>query len=341
MNTIDLRSDTVVLPTKPMLDAMFSAVVGDDVFGEDPTITALEEKACKMFGMEAGLYCPSGTMTNQIAIRCHVKPGDEVICDKTSHIYNYEGGGIAANSGASVRLIDGERGKIVVKQVVESINPDDYHYPISKLVSIENTSNKGGGSVYTIQEMRDIKAVCEKFGLVFHLDGARLFNALVCIDESPEKVTGIFDSISICLSKGLGAPMGSLLLGSKGLILKARRMRKMMGGGMRQAGYMAAAGIYALENNIERLKEDHKRAAKLAETLRGLSFVKQIQPNETNIVIFKLNESTQRDEFIKELKRKGVLVVPLGEQVVRMVTHMEITDDMVAHVCSVLKEMSK
>lgn len=338
---IDLRSDTVTLPTEPMIEAMFSAKVGDDVFGEDPSINALEDKSANMFGMDAALYCPSGTMTNQIAIRCHVKPGEEVICDQTAHIYNYEGGGIGANSGASVRLIDGERGKILPEQIVDSVNPYDYHYPVSKLASIENTSNKGGGSFYSIQEMIDIKEVCIQHNLAYHLDGARIFNALVAMNENAQSLSGIFDSISICLSKGLGAPMGSLLLGSNDFIENARRMRKMMGGGMRQAGYMAAAGIYALENHIDRLKEDHNRAAELGKVLINLSFVQEIQPIETNIVIFKLQASMERDRFISLLKDSGILVVPLGNQVVRMVTHMEITDSMINEVLNILKSITK
>ena len=338
---IDLRSDTVTLPTEPMIEAMFSAKVGDDVFGEDPSINTLEDKAAEMFGMDAGLYCPSGTMTNQIAIRCHVKPGEEVICDKTAHIYNYEGGGIGANSGASVRLIDGERGKIFPEQIVDSVNPYDYHYPASKLVSIENTSNKGGGSFYSIQQMIAIKEVCIQHNLAYHLDGARIFNALVAMNEKSQSLSGIFDSISICLSKGLGAPMGSLLLGSKDFIGNARRMRKMMGGGMRQAGYMASAGIYAIENHIDRLKEDHNRAAELGSVIVNLSFVQEMQPIETNIVIFKLQESMGRDRFISLLKDNGILVVPLGNQVVRMVTHMEITDSMINEVSNILKSITK
>jgi threonine aldolase len=336
MNPIDLRSDTVTRPTKGMLEAMFNAAVGDDVFGEDPSVIALEKKAARLFGKESGLYCPSGTMTNQIAIRCQVGAGDEVICDKTAHIYNYEGGGIAANSGASVRLIDGNSGKISRDQVMDNINPDDDHYPITKLVCLENTSNKGGGSYYSMKGISAISNMCRENGLLLHLDGARIFNALAETDEAPSAMGSHFDTISICLSKGLGAPMGSVLLGSAKLIAKAHRMRKMMGGGMRQVGYMAAAGIYALDNHIDRLKDDHRRAKELGNAISKFSFTEKIEPVATNIVLIQLVSSLKRDEFIEKMKEKGVLVVPLGPQVIRMVTHLEIDDDMVERTIDVI-----
>jgi threonine aldolase len=339
MNPIDLRSDTVTKPTQGMLDAMINAHVGDDVFGEDPTVNALEKQAATLFGKEKSLYCPSGTMTNQIAIRCLVGAGDEVICDKTAHIYNYEGGGIAANAGASVRLIDGKRGIITGEQVLENINPDDSHYPKTRLVCLENTSNKGGGSYYTSKEINSISKVCRANGLLLHLDGARIFNALAATGETPLSIGSYFDTISVCLSKGLGAPMGSLLIGDAKVMAKAKRMRKMMGGGMRQVGYMAAAGIYALDNHIDRLKEDHKRAKDLADGIKSFSFVEFIEPVVTNIVLIKLTASVERDSLINQLRENGVLVVPLGPQVIRMVTHLELDDKMVEKTIEVMQSI--
>lgn len=266
---IDFRSDTLTKPSPAMLEAMFNAKVGDDVFGEDPAVNELEEKAAGMFGMEAAIFCPSGTMTNQIAIKCHTQPGDEIICDKLSHIYQYEGGGIAFNSGCSVKLIDGDHGRITAEQIEASINNrNDAHKAYSKLVSLENTANRGGGACYNFEDIKSIKKICEANDLLLHLDGARLFNALVEKNESPKDYGKLFDSISICVSKGLGAPVGSILIGKKNLIAKARRIRKVFGGGMRQAGYLAAACVYALDNNIERLKEDHLHAKQLAIALQ-------------------------------------------------------------------------
>lgn len=264
---VDFRSDTVTRPTPAMREAMFSAKLGDDVFGEDPSINELENLCANMFGMEAAIFCPSGTMTNQIAIKCHTQPGDELICDESSHIYQYEGGGIAFNSGASVKLLAGDRGRVKAEQVEKAIQPDDVHRPISRLVSLENTSNRGGGSCYEIKDLEEIKAICKKYGLSFHLDGARLWNALVAKGQTARQYGELFDSISVCLSKSLGCPVGSLLLGDTAFIKKARRVRKVFGGGMRQAGFMAAAGIYALKHNIERLEEDHRHAKMIGEAL--------------------------------------------------------------------------
>lgn len=336
---IDLRSDTVTRPTAAMKEAMFNAVVGDDVFGEDPTVNELEAKAAAMFGMEAGLFCPSGTMTNQIAIKVHTQPLHEVICDRTAHIYNYEGGGIAFNSAASVRLIDGNLGRIKPEQVEAAINPDNVHYPITSLVSIENTANRGGGSYYTIEEMAEIGKMCRKYNLKFHLDGARIFNALVALGKKPDDMSGIFDSISICLSKGLGTPVGSVLLGNKDFIKQARRVRKVLGGGMRQAGYLAAAGIYALDNHIHRLAEDHNRATRLAESVKQLTYVEQLLPVATNIVVFKLKEELPIEQFLNKLSERNILAVPFGPQTVRMVTHLDINDEMVEKTIKALKEI--
>lgn len=336
---IDLRSDTVTRPTKGMLDAMFTAKVGDDVFEEDPTVIALENKVANMFGKEAALFCPSGTMTNQIAIKVHTLPGDEVICDKTAHIYNYEGGGIASNSGCSVRLLDGDRGRYEALDIESNINPDNVHHPVTKLVVVENTSNKGGGSVWDVEEIKKIGKVCQANQLNFHLDGARLFNALVAKGESVLEHSIHFDSISICLSKGLGAPVGSLLIGKKDFIKWSRRIRKAFGGGMRQAGYLAAAGIYALDHNIKRLKEDHQRAKELGALVGKLAFVNEIMPIETNIIVFKLDAKIPSDGFIKTLAQKGVLVVPFGKQTIRMVTHLDFTDDHLESLENILSKL--
>ena len=336
---IDLRSDTVTRPTTEMLDAMFSAKVGDDVFGDDPTVKELENKIAQMFKMEAALFTPSGTMANQIGINVHVQPGDEVICDETSHIYNFEGGGIAFNSGASVRLIRGDRGRIMAEQVRECINPDNEHYACSKLVSIENTANKGGGSCYDIAEVKKISQLCGENQLGFHLDGARLFNALTETGDSPAEYGALFDSISICLSKGLGAPVGSVLIGNTEFIKKARRIRKKFGGGMRQAGYLAAAGIYALDHNISRLKDDHDRAKKIGKVLQNCSFMKELLPIETNIIIFKLNDKYSDSQFLKLLEEKGILAVGFGPQTIRFVTHLDFREDMLDKVVKVLEPM--
>lgn len=334
---IDIRSDTVTKPTEGMLEAMFSAEVGDDVFGEDPTINRLEEKAAGMFNMEAGLYCPSGTMTNQIAIKTHVQPGDEVICDRTAHIYNFEGGGIAFHSGASVRVLHGDRGRFAPDDIVQNINPSNDHYPRTALVTIENTSNKGGGSYYSFKEMKAISDLCMEKKLKLHLDGARIFNALVEIECVSKELGGLFDSISFCLSKGLGAPVGSLLLGSKEFIKKARRIRKVMGGGIRQGGYLAAAGIYALDNHINRLKDDHRRAKALGEIITTLPYVEELLPVDTNIIVFKLTGSLKQEDLIGELLKENIKVVAFGPQTIRMVTHLDFDDEMLERVEGVLR----
>jgi len=321
---IDLRSDTVTRPSAEMLESMFSAKVGDDVFGDDPTVKELEQYAAHLFGMQDALFCTSGTMTNQIALKAHTFPGSEIICDKYSHIYLYEGGGVAQNSLSSLKLLNGDRGRINALQVKESINnPDDIHQPLTSLVSLENTMNKGGGAIYDFEEIVKIKKVCEDNNLPLHLDGARLFNALVETNQTAEDFGAVFDSISICLSKGLGCPVGSILLGNKEFIKKSRRIRKAMGGGWRQAGYLASAGIYALKNNIERLKIDHLNAKKISNLLHSKSFVKEIYPVDTNIVIFELKENINPIKFIENLKNEGVLVVGFGGNLIRMVTHLD------------------
>lgn len=323
---IDLRSDTVTRPTPGMKEAMFSAPIGDDVFGEDPTVNALEEKIAKLFGMEAAIFCPSGTMTNQIAIRLHTGPQREVICHEHSHIYLYEGGGIMANSMASVKLLSGNLGKITASQVAASINPDDVHAPETTLVSLENTMNKGGGSIYTLNEVRPIRALCLEKGIKLHLDGARLFNALVETGESPADWGTQFDTISICLSKGLGCPIGSVLLGSKADIKRARKVRKVFGGGMRQAGFLAAAGIYALDHQLDRLKEDHTRARAMGKMLESLSVVSEVFPVATNIVIARL-AGISPESFMQKLAEKNIKSVKFGADLVRFVTHHDFDDE--------------
>jgi len=325
---IDLRSDTVTKPTKEMLETMFCAEVGDDVFGDDPNVNLLEKKVAEMFGMEAALFCASGTMTNQLAIRVHCSPGSEVICDRLSHIYLYEGGGIALNAFSSVKTIEGNQGRISAEQIESVINnPNDVHQPVTRMVSLENTMNKGGGSIYNFAEILKIKDVCEQNGLALHLDGARLFNALVETKETPMEYGQAFDSISICLSKGLGCPIGSLLIGSNNLIKQSRRYRKVMGGGWRQAGYLAAAGIYALENNITRLKQDHQRAKAIGQILQKQDYVKSVYPIESNIVIFELPENILATKFVSDLAEKGVYCITFGKHLVRFVTHLNFTDD--------------
>ncbi len=336
---IDLRSDTVTKPTKGMLEAMFSAKVGDDIFDEDPTVIQLQDKVATLLGKEAAIYAPSGTMANQIAIKLHTQPGDEVICDITSHIYNFEGGGISFNSGSSAKLINGNNGRITAQQVRESINPKNIHYANSSLVSLENTSNKGGGSCYELSDIEDIANVCKQEKLKLHLDGARLFNATVRKGYTPAEIGNLFDSVSVCLSKGLGAPIGSVLAGSEDFILKAKRYRKLFGGAMRQVGYLAAAGIYALDNHINRLQKDHDNAQALVKMLKKQSYIEEILPTETNIIIFRLKESINEQEFIKKLAQHNILVIDFGPQTIRMVTHLDFKKEMLGKMEEVLNEI--
>lgn len=336
---IDLRSDTITKPTPGMLEAMMSAIVGDDVFGEDPTVAALEQKGAKMLGFDAGLFCPSGTMTNQIAIRTLTQPQDEVICDKRSHIYLYEAGGIASNSMVSVALVDGDRGRITPYQIESNIKPDDIHYPRTALVALENTVNKGGGCYYTMGQMASISHTAKKNNLRLHLDGARLFNALAETLENPEEIGKYFDTVSICLSKGLGAPVGSLLLSSNEHIKKAKRIRKVFGGAMRQSGYLAAAGIYALDHHIDRLKEDHEKARLIAGMLSKKPFVTAIEPVDTNIIIFSVSDEMPVNKLLSKLKANGIHALGFGGNSIRMVTHLNISDDMMEVLDKKLKLM--
>ncbi len=327
---IDLRSDTFTIPTAPMLASMMRAKVGDDVFGEDPTVKHLEEKIANMFGKEAGVFCPSGTMTNQIGIRLHTQPGDEVICHRESHVYKYEGGGIAVNSHCSTKLLDGAFGKISAQDIRLNINDaEDSHFPLSRLVCLEDTSNRGGGTFYHEHELKEIRHLCQELKLSLHLDGARVFNALIETGIDYSTYGNYFDTISICLSKGLGAPVGSVLIGSQEHIKKAKRIRKVFGGGMRQAGYLAAAGIYALDHHILRLKEDHARAKLIASFLQKSSFIEHVMPVQTNIIIFKMIEKLKASMVIEKLREKNIYALPFGSSLIRMVTHLGIDDLMV------------
>lgn len=337
MITVDLRSDTVTRPTPGMLDAMFSAKVGDDVFGEDETVTALEEKAAAMFGMEAGIYCPSGTMTNQIAIKCFTQPLDELIADQTAHVYRYEGGGIAFNSAVSTRLLNGPRGIINAEMIEPEINADNVHYPHTSLVVLENTVNKGGGSCYTLNQIKPIAELCQAKGLKLHLDGARIFNALTCTGDKSVDYGQYFDGISVCLSKGLGAPVGSVFLADKETIKYARRVRKVLGGGMRQAGFLAAAAIYALDNNIERLQIDHNHAAILADALSKSPAVSNVVSVETNIVLFDTIEPAEA--VLQKLAAKGIQAMSTDKHRIRFVLHLDVHPEQVEYVVSVLKSL--
>ena len=339
---IDLISDTVTRPTSGMLDAMMNAKVGDDVFKNDPTVTKLQEKAADLFGMEDALFFPSGTMANQTAIKLHTQPGDKLFCDKWAHVYNYEGGGAAFNSGVSCKLIDGDRGMFTAEQLkVVTAGRADIHVPYSRLVCIENTTNKGGGACWDFEELKKIKEVCLDQNLDYHLDGARLFNALVEKKETPKQYGGLFDTISICLSKGLGAPVGSILLGSKVHIAKALRIRKLFGGAMRQVGFLAAAGIYAFDNHIERLADDHKKAKSIELVLNSLPYVKKVEPVETNIIIFYVKDHLNADDFIACMTKKNILLTPMGDGKIRIVTHLDFSIEMLEKLVFELKDFKE
>jgi threonine aldolase len=334
---VDLRSDTVTQPSPAMLEFMIKARTGDDVFGEDPSINELEGELASMFGREAAIFCPSGTMTNQIAIKCHTQPGDEVICDESAHVYQYEGGGIAFNSGASVKLVYGDRGRLTAEQVKQSINPDDTHRAHTRLVCVENTSNRGGGSCYDFKEIEKLKEVCIEHRLAFHLDGARLWNALVAKAETAKQYGEIFDTLSLCLSKSLGAPVGSVLIGDKDFIKKARRVRKVFGGGMRQAGFLAAAGLFAIRNNIERLQLDHEKARRTSEALRQKDFVQEVIPPDTNIVIFEMTPPLTAPQLVSQWKEHGILAYAIAPNKVRLVFHLDISEEMVTKTIEIIE----
>lgn len=337
---IDLRSDTVTVPSPAMRAFMLDAPVGDDVFMEDPTVIELEQTAAKIFGKEAALFCSSGTQTNQIAINVHVQPGGEVICHEESHIYKYEGGGIAKNSGASVRLLQGDRGRITAAEIEKWINPaHDVHFPLTQLISLEDTANRGGGAIYDTNELKKISELSKKLMLPLHLDGARVFNALAKNGMSALQYGAFFDSISICLSKGLGAPVGSVLLGSKDFIQKARRVRKVFGGGMRQAGIIAAGGLFALKHNVARLQEDHLHAKALQVALQKCSYIEHVVPVQTNIVVAILKNPAQRDQLISQLADKGIKCMAFGPGMIRMVTHLNISATDIDYCVNILEKM--
>lgn len=326
---IDLRSDTVTKPSPGMIDAMSSARLGDDVYFEDPTVNQLQDRLAKMFGKDKALFFPTGTMANQAAIKLHTQPGEQVICDKYAHIYNYEGGGVSFNSGVSCKLIEGNRGMISSEQVINAINPPDfYHSPLTTLVALENTTNKGGGACWDFEEIKKIKLVCNDKKLGFHLDGARLWNALEEKSETPDQYGQYFDTISVCLSKGLGCPIGSVLVGNNDIMEKAIRTRKMLGGSMRQVGVLAAAGLYALDHHRKRLVDDHKKAKDIGRVLEGLKYVFNVQTVETNIVIFELEKHVDSNYFIENLKSKNILISDMGSGKLRIVTHMDYSEKM-------------
>ena len=336
---IDLRSDTVTKPSNGMIEAMMTAKLGDDVYAEDPSVNALEARVATMFGKPKALFFPSGTMANQTAIKLHTQPGEQLVCDAYSHVYNYEGGGVSFNSGVSCKLLDGHRGMMTAAQVQAAINPPDfYHSPLTSLVSLENTTNKGGGACWDYQEILKIKSVCDSHKLGLHLDGARLWNALISKSETPQQYGDVFDTISVCFSKGLGAPVGSVLVGNENLMNKALRIRKMLGGGMRQVGLLAAAGSYALDHQYDRLKEDHQKAKEIAEVLNQLEAVSSVEPVETNIVIFKLSSNNSQDLFLNNLKSHNVLLSDMGGGKLRMVTHLDYTDAMHTNLLEILSK---
>lgn len=337
---INLISDTVTKPSYEMLQYMFNADVGDDVYKEDPTVNELEERVAAIFGMEAALFFPSGTMANQTAIKLHTQPGDQLIADKYAHIFHFESGGVSFNSGVSCRLLDGNRGMITAEQVVEVINnPDFFHSPLTSLVCLENTTNIGGGACYEMEEIERIKVVCIEHGLKLHLDGARIWNALVAKRQNPKDFGRLFDTISVCFSKGLGAPIGSVLLGDKQTIKRALRIRKVLGGAMRQSGYLAAGALYALENNIKLLTEDHRRAKELANVLKKKSWVASVEPVETNILIFSLVPEFKDEVFIEKLKQKNISISAIGNRKLRIVTHLDYREVMHTYVVETLSKM--
>ncbi|NNE31022.1 MAG: threonine aldolase [Winogradskyella sp.] len=337
---IDLRSDTITNPTEGMLNAMLTAEVGDDVYKEDPTVNALEQRLAEMFGMDEALFFPTGSMANQAALKLHTNPGEQVICDKYAHIYNYEGGGASFNSGISCKLIDGYRGMFTAEQAEASINPPDfYHSPLTSLIAIENTTNKGGGACWDFEELKRIREVANNHNLGFHLDGARLWNALIAKGETPQQYGKLFDTISVCLSKGLGCPMGSVLIGNKELMKGAIRIRKILGGGMRQVGFAAAAGLYALDHHFERLSEDHIRAKEIGHVLADLHSIKKVEPIETNIIIFELHNEVDEAQFLKTLTDKQIHIIGMGSNKLRMVTHLDYTSVMHQQLLAVLRQL--
>ncbi|MDB9835925.1 beta-eliminating lyase-related protein [Flavobacteriaceae bacterium] len=338
---VNLISDTVTLPSPGMLDAMQNAKVGDDVFKEDPAVNALEDKVAQLFGKEAALFFPSGTMANQTAIKIHTQPGEQLICDHYAHVFNYEGGGVSFNSGVSCALIEGERGRITAAQVASKINPPDfYHSPLSTLVCLENTTNKGGGAFYDLKAIKAIRLVCDEHQLGLHLDGARIWNALVASGQDAKSYGTLFDTISVCFSKGLGAPVGSALIGSKASMEKALRVRKVFGGGMRQAGFLAAAASYAIDHQWESLSEDHRKAKELKRVLDQLPYIKKVEAVDTNIVIFKLLDTTKEADFMNKMQEHEIRFISMGQGKLRMVTHRDYTQEQHQYVLDILQKLN-
>lgn len=337
---INLISDTVTRPSPEMLQYMMSAEVGDDVFRQDPTVNKLEQKCAELFGHENALFCPSGTMSNQIAIKAHTQALDELLCEYNSHVYQYELGGYAFHSGLAVNPIISETGKLNPELIEQNVRAKTDWFPSTKLVVLENTGNRTGGNYYSLSEMENISEKCKSLQLNLHLDGARVFNAIVAAGYTSLQLGSLFDSISICLSKGLGAPVGSVLIGSEDFIARARKIRKVMGGGMRQAGYLAAAGIYALDHNIERLQTDHEHAALIRDCLMGCSYVESIKEVYTNIIIFNLNDTITTEQFLKSLESKGIEAIAFGPRSIRFVTHLDQDRMMIERVCFELKLLS-
>lgn len=337
---IDLRSDTLTKPSPAMLEFMMRAEVGDDVYKEDPTVNELESRIASLFEMDDALYFPTGSMTNQAAIKIHTQPGEQLIADAYAHVYNYEGGGVSFNSGVSCKLLAGDRGMITASQVEAAINPPDfYHSALTSLVCLENTTNKGGGACYDLEEIKKIKEVCDRYGLGLHLDGARLWNALVATGASAAEFGGLFDTISVCLSKGLGAPMGSVLVGKQSFMDKAIRVRKVLGGGMRQVGFMAAAGLYALDHHVDRMQIDHDRAQDLVAVLKKASYVAYVEPCDTNIIIFYLENSVDERVFLRTLSKNNITISNMGQGKWRIVTHYDYTNEHHGHFTEVLRKL--
>ncbi len=339
--SVDLRSDTVTRPSPGMRAAIAAAEVGDDVFGDDPTVNRLQERAAALLGKAAALFVPSGSMANQVAIRAATEPGDEIILDINTHSYNYEAGGPAALSGCSVRIIQGRRGVFGGRDVEAALRPRSSHFPQSKLLIIENTNNRGGGTVWPLAMVAEAAEVAHRNGLHVHLDGARLLNACTAASLKPTDYTQHADSVSMCFSKGLGAPIGSILAGTQPFITRAHRFRKMFGGGMRQAGILAAAAIYALDHNVERLAEDHANAGRLAAAIAELPGIR-LDPRtvETNIVIFDLDESLgNAADFVQRLHERGVWVIPTGLHQIRAVTHLDISREQIEQAINVFREI--
>ena len=338
---VNLISDTVTRPTAGMLAHMMETPVGDDVFKEDPSINALEKQVASLFGKEAALFFPSGTMANQTAIKLHTQPGEQLICDHYAHIFNYEGGGVSFNSGVSCALIEGERGRITAEQIKQRINPSDfYHSPKTALVALENTTNKGGGACYDPEEIKRIAALCKEENLPLHLDGARLWNAMTATKTSPAFYGEMFDTISVCFSKGLGAPVGSALLGTKEQIDRALRIRKMLGGGMRQAGYLAAAASYGMTHHWPRMGDDHQKAKALGEAVKAVDGVRYLAPVDTNIVIFEFTSEAREKQFMEHMQKCKIQLISMGSGKLRFVTHLDYSNDQHAYVLQCIKQFN-